>query len=119
MSRVYFPTYSLNRFGVRVASQRATLGAIQRFDNEPTPRAAMTPTGPMLGAIIDGPLNSGSELVRVPISRGGPIFWSGPLPGPAQTGNPPSPLLPVFSPGQLPPPQLPPASSGGGGAVSA
>ena len=89
MGRSFFPTYSLNRFGVRDTDQQATLGAVRRFDNEPNPRAAMTPTGPMLGAINPTIVN-GSQMIRVPISRGGPIFYTGPPPGPARTWIPPA-----------------------------
>ena len=56
MSRTFFPTYSLNRFGVRDSNQAATLsgwglglGDVERFDSEPAVRSANVPTVPMLG----------------------------------------------------------------------
>jgi hypothetical protein len=102
MGRVFFPTYSLNRFGVRDTDQRATLGAIDgvmRFPAEPTPRAAMTPTGPMLGAV--------SNLVDFP----GRV-WPGPMP--VWGGGPPVRRV-VYDPA-APPPGPPGAwiKSGGG-----
>lgn len=60
MARVFFPTDSLNRFGVRDTNQRATLGSVLRFPAEAIPRAAMTPTPPILGSV-----GLVSEMVRV------------------------------------------------------
>jgi hypothetical protein len=98
MARVFFPTASLNRFGVRDTDQRATLGAIvQRFPAEPTPRAAMTATPPILGMIAV------SEMIRAPydggITRWAPIYY------PQRTPMAPTPTSPPVS------------SSGGGGST--
>lgn len=135
MARVFFPTYTMNRFGVRDTDQRATLGAVNnKFYQEPTPRSAMTPTPPMLGMMpIERILPIRGNL---PIDSGGagPIYWGGPpsvepivgpiqslppnpvplpLPGPARTWMPP-----VVSPPIVPIPIAPISSSGGGGAVA-
>src|SRR5579872_828998 len=111
MGRSFFPTYSLNRFGVRDTNQRGTLGAA--FDSEPNIRAANNPTGPMLGAVgLIGPQfigdGSGSKMIRVPslpaLPSGGPVYWTGPVSvGPIV--RPPLQYTPPIS------------SSGGGGAV--
>jgi hypothetical protein len=113
MSRVFFPTYSMNRFGVRETDQRATLGAVVRFDNEPNVRTANNPTGPMLGAVSDMLLYRGLPF------PGPPAVWRGPIVrGPFQ--SPPAPI------DANPTPPLPPGppitslplriSSSGGGA---
>jgi len=92
MGRVFFPTYSLNRFGVRDTDQRATLGAApSRFYQEPTPRAAMTPTRPILGAVMIANGSVGPVLPGpMPVWGGGPIRVgpivydpNSPPPGPA------------------------------------
>lgn len=81
MGRVFFPTYSLNRFGVRDLDQRATLGAdVSRYPAEPTPRAAMTPTGPILGAIA--PISDAIRIYPYPPMPGPMPVWPGPLPQP-------------------------------------
>jgi hypothetical protein len=101
MGRVFFPTASLNRFGVRETDQRATLGAIiQRFPAEPTPRAAMTPTAPILGAV-----GLTSKMIRAPydggIVRWPPIYYQPPVR---------TPMNPTVT--------SPPVSSSGGGGTA-
>jgi hypothetical protein len=113
MGRVFFPTTSLNRFGVRDTNQNATLGGPARFPAEPTPRAAMTPTGPLLGA-LDG------ELGVLPLyQNGGAAYWGARPPIRIVSWNPPAPAAPT--PMQAVPQAVPPAqtinSSGGGGAA--
>lgn len=118
MGRVYFPTYSLNRFGVRDTDQRATLaGPADKFYQEPSPRAAMNPTAPMLGAIATIPSRYVSPIV----------YWNGrdPYSPPIPVVKPstPPPLPPVTSlpvaQKPLPPTPAPISSSGGGGSISA
>lgn len=132
MGRSFFPTYSLNRFGVRDTDQRATLGSARPFDSEPNIRAANNPTGPMLGAVRafvgDGPLPV-SDLMRLPISPGrptSPIFWNGspaPMPGPIPVITPQPIIVGPFQYTPLPPIPagplvLPPVSSSGGGNIA-
>lgn len=133
MGRVFFPTYSLNRWGVRDTNQQATLGAaIERFPAEPNPRAAQNPTPPILGSVglVPETYRYGTALpiyrppipVRVTAPPVAPIVESpppvirpvGPV-GPAQypvTGwpAPSGPAYPV-----TPSPII--SSSGGGGQV--
>jgi hypothetical protein len=103
MGRVFFPTYSLNRFGVRDTDQRATLGAvIRRFDSEPSVRAANAPTGPMLGMILYQGATGDGSIYSNGFSRGGVCpAWG--------CGAPPIVRPIVYNP--------PISSSGGGGAV--
>lgn len=82
MGRVFFPTYSLNRFGARDTDQQATLGAVERFPAEPTPRAAMTPTRPILGALPMYANGGGTRLYPVDLPR----IWPPPMPQPIFTG---------------------------------
>src|SRR6202030_3223101 len=91
---------SLNRFGVRDTDQRATLGSmgVQRFPAEPAPRAAMTPTPPILGAV-----GLTSEMIRY--TNGGPRISYPIYYGPTPVRTPMTPT--VTSP--------PVSSSGGGG----
>ena len=116
MGRVFFPTTSLNRFGVRETDQQATLGAVQRFPAEPTPRAAMTPTGPLLGAVdgLDGEL--GLMADRMYSNGGG--YWGARPPIRVVNFNPPAPppVTPYLSPQPTPPAQVISASGGGGAA---
>ena len=108
MGRSFFPTYSLNRFGVRETGQRRTLGAAPssgKFYQEPTPRAAMTPTGPILGAIAL-PDGGGSGAISPVIRRPGIIIFPGPMPVWHPPTAPPTPAAPI-------------SASGGGGAVPA
>lgn len=112
MARVFFPTTSLNRFGVRESDQRATLGAVDRFPAEPTPRSAMTPTGPLLGAVTALQIRSDAPPNFVGIER--------------MVGVQPRPPIRIVNEAPLPPVStVPPAaptpiiqSSGGGGGVS-
>lgn len=115
MGRVFFPTFSLNRFGVRDTNQRAMLGAVPRFDSEPNVRAANNPTPNILGAVPIMPI---SDMIRVPFSwtnpTGGPITgpisnpvgWRGPIvarPAPSPIVAPPQPpATPInASPGSI------------------
>jgi hypothetical protein len=107
MGRVFFPTYSLNRWGARETDQQATLGAaIERFPAEPNPRAAQNPTPPILGAL--------PTYVRY--ANGGTTYWGArppvlPVPVRIPPAAPPSgPAYPV-----TPLPII--SSSGGGGQV--
>jgi hypothetical protein len=119
MARVFFPTVSLNRFGVRETGQRATLGLIApRFDSEPTPRAANVPTAQILGRISVRGLGAVQMLPpqsNLIIVRELPYGWFGPVgaPGPSSGGAPVTlpPLVPI-SAGPI-------SASGGGGAVPA
>jgi len=111
MGRVFFPTYSLNRWGARETDQQATLGAaIERFPAEPNPRATQNPTPPILGAIPTyiRYANGGSTYwgSRPPIAIPRPPIVAAPMPAPPPSGPayPVSPL-PIIS------------SSGGGGQV--
>lgn len=120
MGRVFFPTYSLNRFGARETDQQATLGAaIERFPAEPNPRAAQNPTPPILGAVGLAP---SSYAIRY---NGGPtpITWYAPrapiLPVrtfPAPPSGPTSPVTPLpiivssGGGGQVPPTVAPPVA---------
>jgi hypothetical protein len=97
MARIFFPTSSLNRFGVRDTNQRATLGAVDRFASEPTPRAAMTPTPPILGGV--GVI---TEMLRV---NGG--SYSYPIRYPVYPYT--------LQPTSMAPSPTPPVSSSGGG----
>ena len=112
MGRVYFPTVSLNRFGVRDASQPQTLGAVTRYPAEPTPRSAMTPTGPLLGGLGltamelqgDGADPAALSIYRAPIRI---VRFAPPAPAPSNPVSVPQPIAPT--------PVV--SSSGGGGAV--
>ncbi len=114
MSKVFFPTVSLNRFGVRDTNQRATLGAVQRFDSEPNTRSANNPTGPMLGAIQS---IVGDGAIYDPIIRVGyPIQWippaSTPAPGPAPQPVSSGPISSSGGGGPVPTPSVtPPAAA--------
>jgi hypothetical protein len=141
MGRVFFPTYSLNRFGVRVASQRATLGEIKRLPAEPTPRSAMTPTGPILGAVAiqvpnDGPVLPGPMPVwnfgRPDVRPTGPIIvrplpiisssgGGGTAPTPPATPTPPVSQQVGPTPTVVTPPSTPviPVFISSGGGVAA
>jgi hypothetical protein len=106
MGRVFFPTYSLNRFGVRDTDQAATLGAVERFPAEPTPRAAMTPTPPILGAL---PMFINGDGYSYPTPRIPIATWPGirpPAPQPIIIG-------PISSAPDLPilPPAAPPSAA--------
>lgn len=116
MGRIFFPTYSLNRFGVRDTDQRATLagidglGAADRFYQEPAPRAAMNATPPMLGAVPSLALrsNGGGYPYSDMMIRYAPI----------STAPRPPIVTPIESPISAPTGAKPPvASSGGGGSV--
>jgi hypothetical protein len=125
MGRVFFPTVSLNRFGVRDTNQQATLGGDPaRFPAEPTPRAAANPTGSILGgvgfvrAVVgDGIVYPGAGFVpRAPIRyyNDGP-YVVGPVSVPpviyGQTATPPAPPLAIPLVQTI-------NSSGGGGATA-
>lgn len=130
MSRVFFPTTSMNRFGVRETDQRATLSGVSRFPAEPTPRSAMTPTGPLLGSVDDG-----LGFVRAVVGDGvdypagmnvGLMRMYG-LPVPAPVRAPVAPIrivseAPALASNLVPAGtftyQPPISSSGGGGAVA-
>jgi hypothetical protein len=107
MGRVFFPTYSLNRWGARETDQQATLGAaIERFPAEPNPRAAQNPTPPILGAI--------PTYVRY--ANGGTTYWGSRPPiayRPPIVAPPPPPSGPTYP--VTPLPII--VSSGGGGQV--
>jgi len=118
MGRVFFPTYSLNRWGARETDQQATLGAaIERFPAEPNPRSAQNPTPPILGAIPsyiryqNGTTYWGARPPVLPVRTFPP-----PPPAPAPSG-PSSPVtpLPIISSsgggGQVQPTAPPPAST--------
>lgn len=117
MARVFFPTTSLNRFGVRDSDQRATLGAVERFPAEPTPRSAMTPTGPLLGAVVGLGLNTLQIRSDAPENFVGIARMVGVQPQPPIRFVNEAPLPPVST---VPPPAPTPIiqSSGGGGGVS-
>lgn len=121
MSRVFFPTTSLNRWGVRVTgSQGPALGAVSRFYQEPTPRAAQNPTGPMLGGLNLVAREFVGDGITVPAV--GPVQRF--LPQPVYVGPityvppPPPPQLPYTPPPTPPSAPAPISSSGGGGAVA-
>lgn len=114
MGRVFFPTTSLNRFGVRDTDQQATLGAVTRFPAEPTPRAAMTPTGPLLGG-LDGELGIMAERMYSNGGYPGTAYWGARPPIRVVQYNPPA--TPYLSPQPTPPQVV--SSSGGGGGVAA
>lgn len=128
MGRVFFPTYSLNRFGTRETDQQATLGAaIERFPAEPNPRAAQNPTPPILGAVglaptpyairYDGPYPAWPRpilpaprppIVAAPMPAPAPPVRTFPAPPPTPPSGPSYPVTPL--------PII--VSSGGGGQVA-
>jgi len=82
----------MNRFGVRDTDQKATLGGagVERLPAEAAPRAAMTPTGPMLGGLGISyiPRETGRAIWNDGVSDVSPlkshIAAAVPVPAPAQ-----------------------------------